>query len=62
MAQVVVAGAGMVGSAAAMLLARDGHQVTVVDRDGGPGPEGVEGAWGGWKRQAVSQFHSPHLL
>lgn len=52
----------MVGSAAAMLLARDGHQVTVVDRDGGPGPAGVERAWGGWKRQAVSQFHSPHLL
>ena len=51
--QVNVIGAGPVGSAAALLLARSGHQVTVVDRD--PGPSGET-----WERRGVFQFALPH--
>ena len=51
--QVNVIGAGPIGSVAALLLARSGHQVTVVDRD--PGPSG-----GNWQRRGVFQFALPH--
>ena len=33
MAQIVVMGAGLNGLTTGMLLARDGHQVTVLERD-----------------------------
>jgi glycine/D-amino acid oxidase-like deaminating enzyme len=33
MARIVVVGAGVVALGAAMLLARDGHQVIVLERD-----------------------------
>ena len=46
-------GAGPVGSVAALLLARSGHQVTVVDRD--PGPSDAT-----WERRGVFQFALPH--
>ena len=35
MAEIVVIGAGIAGSTASLLLARDGHSVTVLDRDAG---------------------------
>jgi len=44
MARVVVIGSGVVGSCAAMMLARDGHDVTVVERDAASPPE-PEVAW-----------------
>jgi 2-polyprenyl-6-methoxyphenol hydroxylase-like FAD-dependent oxidoreductase len=39
-----------------MVLARRGHQVTVVDRDFGPQPDGS------WSRRGVMQFHHPHAF
>lgn len=62
MADIVVAGAGICGSAAAMLLAKDGHSVTVLDRDRGPLPADVDEAWTSWNRRGVSQFRMAHLL
>src|SRR4051794_38091869 len=61
MARIVVAGAGICGSAAALMLARDGHDVVVVDRDEAAVPDDVEAAWT-WERRSIGQFRFPHLL
>jgi 2-polyprenyl-6-methoxyphenol hydroxylase-like FAD-dependent oxidoreductase len=58
MATVVVLGAGMNGLTTAMLLARDGHEVTVLERDQGvPG----DSVWTEWQRPGVSQFRHLHF-
>jgi 2-polyprenyl-6-methoxyphenol hydroxylase-like FAD-dependent oxidoreductase len=59
MATMVVIGAGMNGLTTAMLLARDGHSVTVVERD--PAPPGPA-VWTTWQRPGVSQFRHLHLV
>ena len=62
MGSVVVCGGGMVGSLTAMMLAADGHDVTVLEADPvGPGEIGA-GAWGSWDRKGVAQFHQPHSV
>ncbi|GAB3308531.1 FAD-dependent oxidoreductase [Geodermatophilus aquaeductus] len=59
--QVVVAGAGISGLTAALALARQGHRVRVVDRDGTARPAGVDAA-AAWERRGVAQFHQPHAF
>jgi 2-polyprenyl-6-methoxyphenol hydroxylase-like FAD-dependent oxidoreductase len=59
--KIVVAGAGLVGLSSALLLARDGHQVTVVERDGAA-PTDPATAWEEWERRGVNQFRLPHLF
>jgi 2-polyprenyl-6-methoxyphenol hydroxylase-like FAD-dependent oxidoreductase len=60
MAHILVVGAGMNGLSTAMLLARDGHEVTVVERD--PAESAAADAWEGWERRGVNQFRLPHLM
>jgi len=60
MADVVIVGGGVVGLGTAILLAQDGHQVNVLERDPAPPPEGVDQAWGSWERRGVNQFRLPH--
>jgi 2-polyprenyl-6-methoxyphenol hydroxylase-like FAD-dependent oxidoreductase len=51
-----IVGAGPTGLYLGMSLARRGHQVTIIDRDGGPDTEE------GWMRKGVMQFHHPHFF
>jgi 2-polyprenyl-6-methoxyphenol hydroxylase-like FAD-dependent oxidoreductase len=44
-----------------MLLARDGHEVEVLERDGA-GPPEPGAAWDDWERRGVGQFRLPHFL
>jgi 2-polyprenyl-6-methoxyphenol hydroxylase-like FAD-dependent oxidoreductase len=52
----VIVGAGPTGLFTAIALARRGHEVCVVDRDGGPPTTGV------WRRRGVMQFHQAHTF
>jgi 2-polyprenyl-6-methoxyphenol hydroxylase-like FAD-dependent oxidoreductase len=54
--EIAIVGSGPTGMYAALLLARAGHAVTLVDRDPGP----IAGQ--PWERIGVMQFHLPHGL
>jgi 2-polyprenyl-6-methoxyphenol hydroxylase-like FAD-dependent oxidoreductase len=62
MADIVVCGGSVIGLSTAMLLARDGHDVTVLERDPAEVPSSWEEAWSSWERTGVPQFHQPHNL
>jgi 2-polyprenyl-6-methoxyphenol hydroxylase-like FAD-dependent oxidoreductase len=62
MPKVIVLGGGPCGLAAGMLLARDGHEVTLFERDPAAIPESPDDAWESWERKGVAQFHQPHFL
>lgn len=59
---IVVVGAGITGLTTAVLLARSGHRVTVLDRDKLAPPATAEEAWEIWSRPGVSQFRQPHFM
>src|SRR5687767_4465143 len=62
MADVLVLGGGICGALAAMMLARDGHDVTVLERDPQRPPETVEEAVEAWARPGVAQFGLLHYM
>jgi 2-polyprenyl-6-methoxyphenol hydroxylase-like FAD-dependent oxidoreductase len=62
MARIVVIGAGVGGLTSGMLLARDGHDVTVLERDAAPPPATPDEAWQDWERRGVNQFRMIHLF
>ena len=62
MATIVVLGAGMNGLSLAMLLAQDGHEVTVLERDATEPVDDPEAAWNGWERRGVGQFRMLHIM
>ena len=59
--EAVVCGGGIAGMTLSLALARQGHRVTVVERDPVPRPERVADA-AGWDRGGVAQFHQPHAF
>ena len=60
MADVLIIGGGICGLGAALLLARDGHDVTVLERDAAAVPDTPQDAWDEWERRGVTQFRQPH--
>ena len=59
-ASVVIIGGGICGLGTALLLARDGHTVTVLERDADELPPSPQDAWDRWVRKGVAQFRQPH--
>ena len=57
---VTVLGGGMAGLSAALILARDGHRVTLVERDAVVADDTL--ASPAWERRGVPHFLQPHLL
>ncbi|MGZ4314025.1 MAG: FAD-dependent oxidoreductase [Solirubrobacteraceae bacterium] len=62
MSRILVLGGGVSGLSAGLLLCRDGHDVTVLERDAGEVPASAEEAWERWGRQGVAQFRQAHYL
>jgi 2-polyprenyl-6-methoxyphenol hydroxylase-like FAD-dependent oxidoreductase len=62
MAEIIVVGAGVVGLGTALLLAEDGHQVTVLERDPSLPPASPDEAWAVWERRGVTQFRLGHYF
>jgi 2-polyprenyl-6-methoxyphenol hydroxylase-like FAD-dependent oxidoreductase len=61
-ARIIVVGGGMIGLATALLLEKQGHEITVLERDPAPPPGTPGGAWADWERAGVMQFRQPHFL
>jgi len=61
MARIVVIGGGFGGLTTALLLGRDGHQVTVLERDPDE-PGEPAAAFDRWARRGVPQFRLPHVF
>lgn len=57
---ILIIGAGICGLGAGLLLARDGHDVTLLERDPSPLPASPQSAWDEWARGGVAQFRQPH--
>ena len=62
MSTILVLGGGVIGLSMAMMLARQGHSVTVFERDSEPLPGWPEEAWHAWERRGVAQFRQAHYL
>jgi len=62
MSRILVLGGGVVGLSTAIMLTRQGHDVTVFERDREPAPGSAEEAWHAWPRRGVAQFRQPHYL
>src|SRR4051812_25274809 len=57
---IVIIGGGICGLGTALLLARDGHDVTLLECDADEIPESPHDAWERWTRKGVAQFRQPH--
>jgi 2-polyprenyl-6-methoxyphenol hydroxylase-like FAD-dependent oxidoreductase len=58
--RILIIGGGICGLGSALLLARDGHDVTVLESDASPLPDSPRVCWDEWERPGVAQFRQPH--
>lgn len=59
---VAIIGGGVAGLSAGLGLARNGHRVTILERDAAPGDADVEQAFEGWRRRGVPQIRQGHFV
>ncbi len=59
---IAVVGGGMAGMLAALVLARDGHTVTVYERDTTDLPETADEAFDDWDRRGAAHARQSHAL
>src|SRR5215207_1213771 len=62
MGSVVVCGGSVIGLSVGMMLAHDGHEVTVLESDPAEPPGTPAEAWDSWRRHGVAQFRQPQNL
>ena len=60
--QVIVVGGSITGLVTALALARDGHQVTVLEQDPAPMPQTPDEAFQGWQRRGAPQVLQSHAF
>ncbi len=60
--EILISGGGFAGLAASLFLARRGHSVTVVERDGPPTGTDADDDALHWTRPGAPQSHQSHLL
>jgi 2-polyprenyl-6-methoxyphenol hydroxylase-like FAD-dependent oxidoreductase len=61
-AAIAIIGGGVVGLGAAMMLAQDGHDVTILERDREAPRVWPEDNWRVWERKGINQFRLPHYF
>jgi len=62
MSRIIVCGGAMIGLCVGTMLARDGHDVTVLEADNADLPANPNESWDCWDRRGVAQFRQPHNL
>jgi flavin-dependent dehydrogenase len=58
--RVVVIGGSIAGLTAGLALCRQGHQVTILERDAQPIPDSPDEAASSWRRGGIPQVHQGH--
>jgi 2-polyprenyl-6-methoxyphenol hydroxylase-like FAD-dependent oxidoreductase len=59
---IIVLGSGIAGLAAALALSRDGHTITVLDRDAPPPATSADEAFTQWNRKGVGHVRHSHAF
>lgn len=62
MVKVCINGGSVAGLSTALLLAADGHDVTVAERDPAPPSRDPDESWRSWERRSVRQFRQTHAF